>query len=499
MTDFFSSTPWVKYARHIQLILLVVAIFIPRLASLGQQLTIDEPLWEGRGQQFIKAVATGNFDRTLVGGQPGVTTAWLAGLAHHYNSLAASQAAIGLASGLVLLLISYFLCQLLGWHAGIVSSFVLALDPFLLGHSRIVHTDALMAVFALLSLLALLAGIAPWRTHHSYQRRYIIIAAGAAALATLSKIFALFLLPLSLVIIAITFRRNVTLNFQAMGMWLCAFIITGYVAWPALWFHGDLVASYLLERGSLHTEGTRAAEFTSQPWYYLRELAFRFTVPGSLTIILGVVGLTFTKRASQGRWAASWLLVAGVVLVALMNFGADKSDRYILFSILALHVVGVWGLSSFVGCFPPPHRRWVGLILPLVMLGWLGIDVLRLHPYYLAHYNRLYPIEADHKLGWGEGLELAADWITERNPAASVISYYPRIIGYFHPGPTENITHLGDSNFDYLVLYRSMFERGEGSVESDILQQYLYHHTRRPVHTITINGLPYVWIYSRSQ
>lgn len=482
------------------IIVLLAAIFIPRLLSLGQQLTTDEPLWQGRGQQFIKAVATGNFERTLVGGQPGVTTAWLAGLAHHYHSLAASQAAIALACGILVLLISYFLLRLLGWRWGVTASFVVALDPFLLGHSRVVHTDALMAMLALLSLLALLAGLAPLRYHKSYQRRYLVAAAAAAALAVLSKMFALFLVPVSLLIIVLMFRRrSLGVAMRAIGIWLLVFVITGYLAWPALWLHLDRVAAYLLERGSLHTEGTRAQEFTSQPWYYVREFAFRLTVPGSLAAVAGVLALPLTRRASQGRWVAAWLLFAAVALVAGMSFGADKSDRYILFAILAVQVVGVWGVSVLAGWFAPGTRKWVSLILPLIMVGWLVGDALRLHPYYLAHYNRLYPIEADHKLGWGEGLEQAAVWITQRDPEAKVISYYPRIIGYWHPGPTDNITHISDSNFDYVVLYRSMFERGDDSVESDILRQYLYTTARQPAQVIVINGLPYAWIYSRSQ
>ncbi|MEX2054888.1 MAG: hypothetical protein WD972_01790, partial [Candidatus Andersenbacteria bacterium] len=131
---------------------LLLAIFLPRLVSLGTILTVDEPLWQGRGTQFMKGLATGHFEKTLVAGQPGATTAWLVGLVAFYGSLTAAQAMIAIACGGLLALNGYFFIRLWGGYGGSIALLLLALNPFLIAHSRIVHTDALLALSYLGSL-----------------------------------------------------------------------------------------------------------------------------------------------------------------------------------------------------------------------------------------------------------------------------------------------------------------------------------------------------------
>ncbi len=484
--------------RAFVFLLLILSVFLPRLLDLGSILTVDEPLWQGRSAQFIKGLATGHLDRAIVAGQPGVTTAWIAGLAHAYRSLAASQAAIGVATGFLVLLCTYFLVRLWGWRLGITGGFVLALQPLLLGHSRVVHTDALLALFSLASILALLAGLDPLRQRGSMIIRYLAASGALAALAILTKIFAIFLIPTALVIMAYhlwRYRQPTPHIIRAIGLWGGALIVVGYIAWPALWLHSDKVAALLLERGALHAEGTREEETTSAHWYYLREIPFRLSTIGSVLALVGAVGLVQTKRKLDGRWSMTWLLLSGGALLAFMSLGADKSDRYVLFTILAVELLGVIGIAFLSQLLPTQRRARALLLISCVVIGWLLIDTARLHPYYLAHYNRLYPIEATHKLGWGEGLEQAAAWVTQQQPDAKVASYYSRVFDAFYAGEVVPINHLEEASPDYVVLYRSMFERGQDSAESAILNRYL--GGQRPAdHVVMINGLPYVWIFS---
>lgn len=484
--------------RALTLLVLTLAVFLPRLLDLGAILTVDEPLWQGRSAQFIKGVATGHLDRTIVAGQPGVTTAWIAGLAHAYRSLAASQAAIGAATGLLVLLCTYFLVRLWGWRLGITGGFVLALQPLLLGHSRVVHTDALLALFSLASVLALLSGLDPLRQRRPMIIRYLAASGALAALAILTKIFAIFLIPTSLVIMAYhlwRYRQPAPHIIRAIGLWGGALVIMGYIAWPALWLHSDKVAALLLERSTLHTEGTREEETTSANWYYLREIPFRLSTAGSVLALVGVVGLLQTKRKLDVHWSMTWLLLSGAALLALMTIGADKSDRYVLFTILVIELLGVVGIAFLAQLLPTQRRAHALLLFSSVVVGWLLIDTARLHPYYLAHYNRLYPIEARHKLGWGEGLEQAAAWVSQQNPTAKVAAYYPRVFNAFYTGDVVPINHLNETRPDYVVLYRSMFERGPGSIEHDLVTRYLAGDVPA-THIVEINGLPYVWIFS---
>ena len=472
---------------------LVLAVFVPRLLSLGTTLTVDEPLWRDRGVGFIKDVASLHFAETIPAGQPGVTTAWLVGLTYPVKSLAADQAVIALAGSLLILIITYFLVQLWGWRWGMIAGFFLALDPFLIAHSRLVHTDALLALFALLSAVALLAAVWPRYAGRPLIKRYLVVSAVAGGLALLTKVSFLLAMPALAALLFATLWQTRTSWRQILAaslVWGAVFALTVFVLWPALWQNAGGVVSLLTERSALHAGGTRAEETTSADWYYLREGFFRLTPVTSLLALAGIAGLASAHHAAMRR-AAVALGISGVAFAILLSFGGDKSDRYILFTLLTVVLFAVYGLRLLTERLA---RRWAGAaLLPLVCLLWLAADAARLHPYYLAHYNRLYPIEADHKLGWGEGLEQAAAWIRDRNPDASVAAYYPRVLGHWLPGgSTENVDKK--DNKDYLVLYRSMFERGEGAPETDIVNEYL-GADRPPEHVISINGLPYVWIF----
>ncbi len=199
ITTLFTRAPKKRIMQYLGILGFIAVVFLPRLVGLGNVLTIDEPLWLSRGQTFINALSVGNFEKTLVAGQPGITTAWLAGLAAPWQSLAVSQGAIAIATGILILCITYFFQILLGKKWGTITGIFLALDPFLLGHSRVVHTDALLALFYLASLVSLLSGLKSMPN----QRRYIVMSALFAAGAILTKIFGLLLIPTTLVIIAI--------------------------------------------------------------------------------------------------------------------------------------------------------------------------------------------------------------------------------------------------------------------------------------------------------
>jgi hypothetical protein len=308
---------------------------------------------------------------------------------------------------------------------------------------------------------------------------------------------ALVVVPTALLIIGVTGyiaavpRQHIL---RLMFLWSALFIVTMYVFWPVLWFNADQAWGLLSERASLHSEGTREAETTSRSWYYLRELAFRLTVPSTLLLPVGLVGLV-VARPAVARWSTVWLLIAGLAYLAAISYGSDKSDRYALFTLLVFDVVAAYGLW-FVSTYRAGRFRKYAYALLLLAVGWLSLDAMRLHPYYLAHYNRLYPIETDHKLGWGEGLEQAAAWITEQSPTAKVFSYYPRVFKHWYAADVESLVHFDEGSGDYAVLYRSMFERGPGAFETDLMQSFLNNQSRKPAHTVVINGLPYAWIYT---
>ena len=136
---------------------------------------------------FHTAVVDGNFARATtanvktVGSSnptvPGVTTMWAGTLG--YTSVSVAHA-VGLAdapktfAGSVLRASRFFValwCSialglfvavaalLVGRRASLVAGVLLATEPFLVGHSDVLHTDALVAMFGALSAVSLLAGL----------------------------------------------------------------------------------------------------------------------------------------------------------------------------------------------------------------------------------------------------------------------------------------------------------------------------------------------------
>lgn len=478
-----------KPLRYVALIALLAATFLPRLTSLSSLLTVDEPLWQGRGEQFIKALASGHFEKTLTAGQPGVITTWLVGLAQPWNSLRADQTAIALGSSLLILIATYALTRLWGFWWGITGGFLLAFDPFLVAHSRLVHTDALFSLSALVSLLFLLLTFESTPAATVLPKRYLVLSAFFAGAATLSKTFGLFLIPASLLVIIIKgYPRKPWLltAVETSILWLAVFTLTIFAIWPALWVGPAEVMQFLTSRVALHSEGTHAGETTAQWWYYARDGLFRATPIALIALLPGMWAALRNRDRLQRSCLA--LLTIGIVFAFALSFSTDKSDRYILFSLLTFDLFAVLGLRYVSEWF-----RLRPFLVPTIAIAYLAIEAVLLHPYYLAHYNRFYPVEERHKLGWGEGLEQAAAWVDQHAPGAKVASYYANVFDHWYAGPVSGLT--GDSTADYLVLYRSMFERGPAHSDTDLADQYIWSGRYQPEHVIEINRLPYVWIF----
>lgn len=484
---------------------LILATFLPRLTSLGEILTIDEPLWQQRANQFIGSIASGNLLGTMPTAQPGVVTMIVAGVTYRFQSLALDQAALGIMNSLLLLLTTYFLIQLWGKRWGLISGYFLALDPYFIAHSRLVHTDALMTSLALVAITAFLAGIKPIEKGLPSLKRYVIASGILTAAAILTKLFALLLIPMLVGIVIFTgmqYRQSFRSMLQLMSLWGLAMLVALYIIWPVLWIPKSPAYAYLYKWTTIHAEGLRADDVTSYWWFYLREVPFRLTIPTTLLLPLASLGVLIPKYRhlypSQSR-SALILLTCGIAYGIVMSFSTEKGDRYVLLTMLTLLLFSVGGLRLIVYWLKNAQglQRFAPLPIAAILL-FLAADDIRLHPYYLAHYNRLYPLEERHKVGLGEGLEMAANWIKTQQPDAKIATFAPRVINYFYPGSAESLDHINDYHPDYVVIYRGMFERATASNETKLVHEYL-DSNRKPDHIVVINTLPYAWIYRHTQ
>lgn len=213
------------------------------------------------------------------------------------------------------------------------------------------------------------------------------------------------------------------------------------------------------------------------------------------------------------NWPLGVLLVFVVLFVVFMTLGEKKQDRYILPVYPILGIVAALGLvqisnllslPSRTGKSPNslvhgPERANLSSLLFLVILLFQGALVIANYPYYLTYYNPLLGgIRVAERLvtiGWGEGLELAADYLNQKPDAERlrVSAWYQSTFAPFFRG--EAISYSKEKGKamagDYVVFYINQLQR---RFPDDEL--FRYFETRyQPEKVIPIKGVNYVVIY----
>jgi 4-amino-4-deoxy-L-arabinose transferase-like glycosyltransferase len=517
-----------------------VAALLPRLLSLGAFVTWDEPMWVYRSIHFLSALLRGDFAGTLLVGHPGVITmlSGAIGVAVRRSLLGLGAADVNwlealpalqptdveairrlapfLPAAKVPLIVLHAACvtlmylllkRLLGFRTAAVATFLIVLDPFHIALSRVLHIDGAASDFMMLSLLALLVGAREW------ERKHFILSGTLAGLASLSKSYALFMIPFAALVLGasiVLWRRPLRRAAGAFFWWGLAAGATFFLFWPAMWV--DPVSTV---RSVLDTAFGYAAVLSETSDFFMGRvvedagllfypvaLAFRSTPAVWLGLFAFLVlaiqaglrvaacGVRALRTAVAERWFAYVALVAYAGLfLAAMSLATKKFDRYMLPVILALDVLAAAGL---VQCVERWKRKaaWGLLIVVLLLQGGL---VLSYHPHYLAYYNPL--AGGSHMalrvmpLGWGEGMELAARYLNGKDGAkelAVATGGIPGLAPYF-VGRVEPLTDGGLATSDYAVLYVSDIQ------QSSPLATQL--SAQRPEMVIPVHGIDYLWIF----
>jgi len=194
------------------LIVIILAIWLPRGLALNRFVTPDEPLWLYRSANFYFALGQRDFASTFQKEHPGVTIMWAGTLGflirfpeyrgsglgqiemdqfhYHMNNLAkvppielltASRMFMVLGHTLVLALAYLYARRLIGPFPAFIAFLLIAFDPFHLALTRLLHLDGLLSNLMLLSLLAFL--------NFLLERRPLdlLVSAAAAGFSVLTK------------------------------------------------------------------------------------------------------------------------------------------------------------------------------------------------------------------------------------------------------------------------------------------------------------------------
>lgn len=533
-----------------QFVITVIVALVPRLLHLNVFLTLDEFLWLDRSRNFSLALQSHDWAKTFQTGHPAVTTMWagswglwLYGFRHDliqsgtFNSFLQGlswehqrlelftylRLPIAVVTALGIGGIAYLLTRLFNRHVGWIGGVLLALDPWYLAHSRVLHHDALMTTFMTLSALALLLYI--WREPGQWA---LLLSGICAGLALLSKALGLFLVPWTalLFIIALWLRRGHLSKVLTDGaMWGLTAWMAFFVPWPAMWLRptntlwrmGQMVTTYAINP---HPKGQF---FMGQPvanpgpFFYPLVALFALTPLAMMGLVaLAVMQMKSSRREKSKEWFPGLILLLLVYAGAFMVFispGEKKQDRYLLPSLVMLNIVAAVGVSGVVdqihsiivtwrsrshrSTSPRCENMLFGSLI-LVAVAGQGLTCLPHSPYYSTYYNPLLggnQAAARYLLvGWGEGDELAANYLN-RLPNAerlSVVASMPTAFAPFFGGetwlwwPQAKVFAA-----DYAVLHRRDVQRGQPD-------PHIVRHIREtwPLEkTVTLHGLPYVWIY----
>jgi hypothetical protein len=536
-------------------LLLFVIAFVARDVRLGAFSWPDEVTWTARSIAFYAGLAQGDLAATHQSDHPGVVPMWgFGGLLslqalqrgeldtlltmtterqlQDIPALLATEALwTVLITSLTVVGIYLLLKRLLDVRVSFLAALMVALDPFYLVHSRVVHLDAILTSFMTLSTLALAVYLV-----HPARKRYLVLSAVMGGLAFATKSPSLVLLPLLLggLVLRVTLHHDMPSGWAGGPLgrrlgWAAlsalAWLGIGWVVFLALWPAAWLDPLYLTGRVVL---GSRWGIVTSHqfnyflgqvtetpgPLFYLVVAPFRMTplvlIFAPLSVPLLVADLVRAwRRGLSPRLAILALALALVTgYMVGMSLSAKQGDRYLVAIYPMLDLLATLSLTALLGWIgqrwqflADRRRQFVTALIPILLVTILWLP---LAPYYGAYFN---PLVGGGRVamwafpfGQGEGLDMVADYLNQKEDAGRlrVASFYPEELqAYFH-GDAISLRRREWSKTwlfsDYVVFYISQVQR-----ELPDAELVNFFRDREPEYVARIGDVTFAWVYKPPQ
>jgi len=539
--------------------LLVLTAFLGiRLLDLNRMVTIDETLWIGRSANFLNAIVHGDWDQTYQMAHPGVMTMWAgaAGFAvvlpefvrlhpepvsptalvhgplrevgaDPLQMLVVLRIAKLILQAIIFLIGVWFLKRLFGGLVAVVAGLLIALEPFLIGHDRLLHIDGLFAASAFTATLAIATA-----ARSPSPLRLWIVAGLLSAITWLSRTPGLLLVAVAgLAILGVAWvehRRSLRclLRWPVLRAMIVRFavfsvslVLFSVLLWPALWAAPqDTFAAIIDFSENAAVVGHETTQvFNGEvikgdpgPWYYPVTLAWRLS-PLTLAGTVLFVALLLVARRSVVRDRDRFPLLViggfGAAYFLVMTLAAKKFDRYILpdYQVLVLFSALGWiGLGALTWRHRTAFAQSAAVLLLALVVTGQGLVAASTRPYGLDYFSPLLggmpAAEGELLLGWGEGLDQAAEIILAQprgehavvgtsNNRTSLLYFLPdtaRVLQARSRG--TNATVLAWAEMDYYVAYTMQWQRN-GGFEIAHLDQF------EPIGTVDVNGVEFARVY----
>ncbi|HEU0164761.1 MAG TPA: glycosyltransferase family 39 protein [Thermomicrobiales bacterium] len=538
-------------------ILIALLYLVPRLVDINRMVVVDEALWLGRSANFAYGLVHFHPMETYQFAHPGVTTMWAGAIAmfvmenvfvrHHdmpINSVVNVHEALRnygidpldmlvyarvtklLGQALLFVIAFWLIVRIFGRWVAIVAAVMIACDPFLIGHDRLLHIDGLLSITSFTTLLAFIyarqrrANVWPW-----------VLCGVLFTLTCLSRSVGGILLPIFAAIVilppaiaAIRRRLDIEAAWSQIKTPVLGFIvpavISAWILWPALiWAPGIVVTDMLSFSITAVDEGHELPTYFNGKsvggdpgWiFYPETMLWRMTPFTLAGVAILVVALLLRRERIVPRSYRGPIAILGA-FAAIFTFGmtlADKKfDRYVLpvYPIAelfaAIAVVGVarlcWERRSTI-------PNIVAAIAILLAVGGQAQAAYSDRTYGLDYYNPLLGgmkgADDSMLIGWGEGLDQAADYIEAQPDGAyaivrtsanrvSLLYFVPETTDVEAGGLTASATGIANwAETDYYVSYTLQWQRN--------LTQMVLHQLAgyQPVHVVSIDGVEMARVY----
>ncbi len=538
------------------LVLIFLAAWMPRVIGLDKLVTIDETRWLAGSANFLQAISHGDFANTYQKEHPGVTVLWMGALGvwsayptyadeapRQFSTdwedlepwlaensshsplelLAAARWWVALAASLFIALGLFPLRKLVGMPLAALISLFIAWMPFLVGLSRLVFPGALLTPAIYLALLGFLAWLYGGRTW-----RYAIFSGFVTGLALFAKTPATWLAPTAFLLIGIELWRAKKADEQGasrsllagLAAWGLIAVATFVLLWPSMWVAPIDTIRRMIDALLIYGQGHDNPLFffgstTARPGFLFYPVALLLRASPATTIGLILAPFLFWRRAwpfdsATARRTTGALLLFAIIYIFGMSLSSKQLDRYMLPAMPPLAVIAIlaWaGATQKVvdrfgrSAWAQSKNHLVAIALAAVVTLLLhGLPMLRHAPYYLTYYN---PLTGGARtaqnimvLGWGEGLEQAAQWLSEQpgSEDASVVAWYRTgPISYYYQSQKPFLDFDNPAFWteaDYAVTYINQWQR---QLPEALITDRLA--SIPPLHTVQLHGVDYVRIY----
>jgi hypothetical protein len=508
------------------LAILFVLALGARLVGISLFITPDEDNWMRRAGNFAQAIHDDELERTFQSGHPGVTTMWIARLAvgpeierlagvtvqdypvtrepGFMDLLIRARLGMIVVNSALLMIAVALAWRLLGFGPALLGGIIVALDPFVVAHTQVVHVDGLSACFMTVSMLA--GGVSWWA---GGRRGYLVLCGAAAGLAVLTKAPSL-VLGLLVPVVALTaplvdrerwwWPRAIL---ALIGAGLVGVAVVGAL-WPALW----VIPAFTVERAIEFTLDTSAVHLPGNfflghpvadpgPFYYPTAVMYRL----SPLALAGLVALGVLLPPRRLKYPTLLLLLFVFGFLCFLSVAGKKLDRYTIPAFPAFDLLaglGLWTLGRWISPLLSARgvaerargRLAVGAVGLLAVAQALPLAMVA--PYPLAYYNPIMgggPAAVQVLLvGWGEGLDQVADYLNAQPGAERqlIAIYFPLELN-FQGMVKGTVTQYGDTRpINYVVDYVNAVQRGQSPPEVAGLT---------PVKDVWINGILYARVF----